>query len=324
MALHPNLNSLAYFEAVARLGRVTVAAAELGVSPAAVSQQLKTIEEQYGVRLFQRDKRRLALTLDGEILFQTATSALQLIRGAQAVIQRQHDTHNLTIRVSPTFGVRWLSNRIKRFLDGNPDWGLHVDAAPDFTNFETETVDLDLRYGTGAWDGLYAECIIKDLVMPMCSPGYLAELRAEGGTPAEQLSRARLIRCVKALYQWDLWLPRNGVERALDMRQLRFDRSSMVIDLARQGGGVILESMTLTMDDLHRGTLVPFSEYFPAVEFPAYWIVCPVRHTSRRKVRLFTEWIRSEAQENDRQARSLLSAYGCTYRPVEEMELVLG
>ncbi|MBR3371295.1 MAG: LysR family transcriptional regulator [Rhodobacteraceae bacterium] len=324
MALHPNLNSLAYFEAVARLGRVTLAATELGVSSAAISQQLKALEEQYGVLLFRRENRRLTLTLDGEMLFQATTSALQMIRGAQATIRRQHNSHNLTLRVSPTFGVRWLSMRLKRFIDANPDWGLHVDAAPDFTNFETEVVDLDLRYGTGAWDGLYSECIIRDLVLPMCSPDYLAELQATGGTPAEQLARARIIRCVKSLYQWDIWLARHGIDRPEEKRQLRFDRSSMVIDLARQGGGVILESMTLAFEDLKRGTLVPFSPVFQAVEFPAYWIVCPLRHTNRRIVRLFSDWVREEGRAHDTQAQAILAAYGCTHRPVEEMELILG
>ncbi|MCH4813762.1 LysR substrate-binding domain-containing protein [Oceaniovalibus sp. ACAM 378] len=324
MALNPNLNSLAYFEAVARLGRVTLAATELGVSSAAISQQIKALEGQYGVMLFRRVNRRLTLTLNGEMLFQATTSALQLIRGAQATIREQHDTYNLKLRVSPTFGVHWLSNRLKRFIDTHPDWGLRVDATPDFTNFETEVVDLDLRYGTGAWNDLYSECIIHDLVMPLCSPDYLAQLQAGGGTTAEQLGRARIIRCMKALYQWEIWMVRHGVEHVEKLPKLRFDRSSMVIDLARQGAGVILESMTLALDDLKRGTLVPFSPVFPAVQFPAYWIVCPPRHTNRRIVRLFSEWVREEAREHEEQAQAILAAYGCTHRPVEEMELVLG
>lgn len=139
---------------------------------------------------------------------------------------------------------------------------MRVDAAPDFTNFDTEMVDLDLRYGPGTWDGLFAECVISDLILPMCSPGYLEEIRSTGSTSQEQLARATTIRCVKSLYQWELWLVRHGIERAEEKRQLRFDRLSMVIDLARQGGGVILESMTLTVDDLKRGTLVPFSPVF--------------------------------------------------------------
>lgn len=322
MAAPVNLNSLTYFEAVARLGRVSYAAEELGVSSAAVSQQLRLLQEQYGVLLFRSEKRRLTLTQDGEMLFQATTNALRLIRGASDAILRQRGNQSLMIRVSPTFGVRWLSGRIGGFLDCCPEWDIRVDAAPEFSNFMTETVDVDIRYGLGAWDGLYCECIIRDLVLPMCSPDYLASL--QGGSPLEMLSHARLIRCVKAMYQWDFWLARHGVEAPLEDRQLRFDRSSMVIDLARQGQGVILESTTLAMDDLEKGTLVPLSSLFPAVEFPAYWIVCPLRHTSRRVVRLFSEWIKKEGREHDDRARALLTSYDCKIRPLEEDDFILG
>ncbi len=321
MALNPNLNSLAYFEAVARLGKITLAATELGVSSAAISQQLRALEEQYGVMLFRRENRRLTLTLDGEMLFQATSSALQMIRGAQATIRRQRNTYEFSIRVSPTFGVRWLSSRLKDFIDAHPDWNMRIDAAPDFTNFDTEMVDLDLRYGPGTWDGLHAECFISDLILPMCSPSYLEEMKSRGATAQEQLAQATTIRCVKSLYQWELWLARHGIERAEEKRQLRFERSSMVIDLARQGGGVILESMTLAAKELKRGTLVPFSPSFPAVQLPTYWIVCPHRHTNRRIVRTFTEWLRNEARHHEAQVQAILAGYGCSYRPIEEMEL---
>ena len=110
-----NLKATEYFEAVARLGTVTKAAEELGVSPSAVSQQIRLLEAQFGVKLFRREKRRLRLTLDGDRLFQTTTQAFGALRNARNAIARQRDTRSLTIRVSPSFGVRWLGPRIAGF-----------------------------------------------------------------------------------------------------------------------------------------------------------------------------------------------------------------
>lgn len=320
MPINPNLNSLAYFEAVARTGRVSLAAAELGVSAAAVSQQLKQLEEQWGVRLFRRDNRRLTLTIDGEMLFQATTTAFRMIRGARSTVLRQHNSRQLNIRSSPSFAVRWLTPRLKNFLDANPDWGVRVDATPDFSNFETEVVDLDLRYGSGTWEKLHTECIITDFVLPMCSPQYRDKMRAFSDEPGLQLSRARLIHSVKALYQWDVWLLVNGLDPPTEQAPLRFDRSSMAIQLARDGAGVVLDSATLAQEDLERGSLVPFSTAFDVVEFPAYWIVCPGRHMTRRPVRLFTDWIRKEGAKFDQSARSLLETLKCTIRPTREEE----
>ncbi|YBV93982.1 LysR substrate-binding domain-containing protein (plasmid) [Phyllobacteriaceae bacterium JZ32] len=320
MPINPNLNTLAYFEAVARTGRVSLAAAELGVSTAAVSQQLKQLEEQWGVRLFRRNNRRLALTIDGEMLFQTTTMAFRMIRGARSAVLRQHNSRQLNIRSSPSFAVRWLTPRLKGFLDANPEWGVRVDATPEFSNFETEVVDLDLRYGSGNWEKLHTECIINDFVLPMCSPSYRDKLHAFSENPILQLSQARLIHSVKALYQWDVWLLVHGIDTPTEQAPLRFDRSSMAIQLARDGAGVVLDSATLAQEDLERGTLVPLSTTFEVVEFPAYWIVCPNRHTNRRPVRLFTDWIRDEGAKFDQFARSLLVNLGCSLRIAREGE----
>ncbi|WJS85127.1 LysR substrate-binding domain-containing protein [Paracoccus sp. TOH] len=314
MPLNPNLNSLAYFEAVARTGRVTLAAAELGVSTAAVSQQLKQLEEQWGVRLFRRQDRRLTLTLDGEMLFQTTTAAFRMIRGARSAVLRQRDSRQLNLRSSPSFAVRWLTPRLKHFLELNPEWGVRVDASPDFSDFETEIMDLDLRYGSGNWAGLHAECVIRDYVLPMCSPAYRDMLAAAEADPVRQLAQARLIHSVKALYQWDVWLAVHGIEAPDQQAPLRFDRSSMAIQLALDGMGIVLESVTLALDELQSGALVPLSTDFAAVEFPAYWAVCPDRHLNRRIVRLFLDWLREAAAGFQEVAQQRLTGLGCPIR----------
>lgn len=317
-----SIKATEYFEAVARLGTVTKAAKEIGVSPSAVSQQLRLLEEQVGVKLFRREKRRLVLTLDGDRLFQTATQAFGAIRNARGAISRQREARNLIVRVSPSFGVRWLGPRIADFAEANPDWNIRVDATPDFTAFETEAVDADLRYGLGGWTGLSVNCLMHDLVLPMCSPEYLEKLRTVSPDPAEQIRAARLIDSVKALYRWDLWLASNRLDVSHLEYPYRFDRSSMSIELAKQSGGITLDSVTLCLPELQRGELVPLSPDFDVIDFPAYWFVCPPRHFNRRIVSRFSEWLQSRAAEHEATARALLTDLGCRFRPETGQDLI--
>ncbi len=309
-----NIKSTEYFEAVARLGSVAKAGVELGVSPSAVSQQISLLESQFGVKLFRREKNKLILTLDGDRLFQTTTHAFAAIRNARNAISRQRDVRSLTIRVSPSFGVRWLGPRINAFLTANPEWNIRIDATPDFSSFETEPVDFDLRYGLGGWAGLTERCFMHDFVLPLCSPGYLKELQVFSPDPAEQLQKARLIDSVKTIFRWDLWLASNSIEIADLQYPLRFDRSSMSIELAKQGGGLVLDSVTLCLPDIIAGHLVPFSPDFKVIDFPAYWFVCPPRHFNRRIVTRFVDWLEKESSIHQDLARETLVNHGCRFK----------
>ena len=317
-----NLKATEYFEAVARLGKVTKAAEELGVSPSAVSQQIRLLETQFGVRLFRREKQRLMLTLDGDRLYQTTTQAFRALRNARSAIIRERGVRMLTLRVSPSFGVRWLGPRIAAFMAEHPDWNVRVDATPDYTAFETEAVDFDLRYGLGGWVGLSEQCFLHDLVMPMCSPAYLADLRSRLPDPTEALRGARLIDSAKTLYRWDLWLASNRIEVPDLVYPIRFDRSSMAIELAKQGGGLALDSVTLCLPELRRGELVPFCPDFPVIDFPAYWFVCPPRHLNRRIVARFAAWLQRASAAHEAEARDLLDRLGCTFRSESGPDLI--
>lgn len=316
-----NLKATEHFEAVARLGTVTRAAEELGVTPSAVSQQIRLLENQFKVKLFRREKKRLVLTLDGDRLFQTTTQAFSAIRNARNAIARQRDVRSLTLRVSPSFGVRWLGPRIAEFSQTNPEWNIRVDATPDFTAFDTEAVDLDLRYGLGGWSGLTVKKTMHDLVLPLCSPDYLEKLQQISDDPLEQLAAANLIDSVKTLFRWDLWLASNGINLPEISYPFRFDRSSMSLALAKQGGGLALDSVNLCLPELERGELVPFTTQFPVIDFPAYWLVCPPQHFNRRVVSIFSEWLSATADEHETQARQYLEDLGCTFRPESGPEL---
>lgn len=309
-----NLKSIEHFEAVARLGSVTKAAEELGVSPSAVSQQIRALEMQLGVHLFRREKRRLILTLDGDRFFQTATHAFSSLRNARSAISRQHDVRNLAFRASPSFGDRWLGPKIAEFAEQNPEWNIRIDATPEFTSFETEAFDFDLRYGLGDWTGLTVQCVTNDLVMPTCSPIYLDKLRSHSHDITDQLMNARLIDSAKTIFRWDLWLASNRIRLPDLIYPFRFDRSSMSIEMAKQGGGLALDSVTLCLPELLRGELVPFAPEIPVIEFPAYWFVCPPRHFNRRIVRRFYDWLTKASHIHQQQAKQFLQESGCTFK----------
>lgn len=314
MTRNLNLNAFLYFESVARRGTLTRAAEELSVSPSAVSQQVKQLEQHLGVKLFRRDGRVLSLTLEGEQLFQTSGTALRMLRVARDGLGRTHETRRLSLRVSPSFGVRWLGPRLADFVARHPDWDLRVDAAPDPTDFDREIMDFDIRYGTGLWTGFHMQPVVRDHVLPLASPAYLADLRGQG---AAVLNEARLIDSSRAICKWDFWLYRNGIETAANRKTILMDRSNMALQLALDGAGVVLESLALAAGDVAEGRLVPVLPEFPLLSFPAYWLVCPQRYLSRRAVRLFLTWITQQAEAHEAQIAQIARDHGLTTQEID-------
>ncbi|WP_420550989.1 LysR family transcriptional regulator [Litorivicinus lipolyticus] len=300
MSRDPSLNAMVYFESVARTGRVAKAAEQLGVSPSAVSQQIKHLENLLGVALFRRDKRELSLTLEGEQMFTAASSAFTTLDAARRRITRQRERQQLIARVSPSFGVRWLGQRLVGFIDAHPDWDLRIDATADPTNFDREVVDLDLRYGHGQWPGLVNQCVIQDSVFPMCSPDYLARTAVD---------EARYIDSTQAAIQWDRWWAEQSMTPTGDYGALRFERSSMAIQQAVNGVGVVLESATLAWDELSDARLVPWAPEQGALRFPAYWAVCPPGHANRRLLRAFIDWVQAEGTAHESAIQAYLLAH---------------
>lgn len=317
MALTPNLNAYLYFEAVARRGTITHAAEELSISPSAVSQQVKLLEQRLGVKLFRRDGRLLSLTLEGEQLFQVSTTALRMLRDTGRHLGKTRETHRLNLRVTPSFGVRWLAPRLAGFVAEHPDWDLRVDAAPDPTNFEREVMDLDIRYGNGDWQGLHARPVLHDHVLPLCSPGYLSGLKASDD-PGALLDQARLIDSARALCQWDFWLYHNGIETSSNRKSILMDRSSIALQLALDGAGIVLESLALALPEVANGRLVPVLPKLPVLTFPSYWTICPARYLNRRAVHLFLDWLDGEVDDHSAQVSHVLTMHDLS---VEELKL---
>ena len=263
-----------------------------------------------GVLLFRRVKRRLVLTEQGERLYQSATEALGLLRNAQARVSRKREHRSLRIRVAASFGVRWLGPLVTDFISENPGIELHVDATSELTDFEKENVDLEIRYGMRAPIGLHARALVVERVLPLCSPKIAAAAR-ETGVQAV-LERTRLIHTVKAAISWNEWLAENNLENVDASHGLKFDRSSMSLQAACDGAGVVLETATLALNELRSGALVPLAPELGSLTFPTYWLTCPPRHLNRRGVIVFDAWIDKKADAHELEKSRLLESLGAS------------
>jgi len=324
MAKFLNLNAHLYFETVARRGTVTRAAEELSVSPSAVSQQLKQLEQQLGIKLFRRDGRLLSLTLEGEQLYQSSSTALRMLREARQNLGRTKANRRLNLRVTPSFGVRWLGPRMADFVATHPEWDLSVDAAPDPTDFDREVMDLDIRYGLGGWERFHTQSVLRDQVLPLCSPEYRATL-PDSASVAEVLDSARFIDSARALCQWDNWLLRNELTTVANRKTILMDRSTMALQLALDGSGVVLESLALAAGEVAAGRLVPLCPSVPVISFPAYWVICPARNLNRRAVRLFLNWLDQQREAHEDETARIAKDHGLEILDIDgATELTVG
>jgi LysR family glycine cleavage system transcriptional activator len=239
-----------------------------------------------------------------------------MLRDANRHLGKTRETHRLNLRVTPSFGVRWLGPRLADFVARHPDWDLRIDAAPDPTDFEREVMDLDIRYGTGDWHGLHARAVVHDHVLPLCSPAYLESLNTLDD-PAGMLDQARLIDSARAICQWDFWLMHNGIETRGNTKSILMDRSSMALQLALDGAGIVLESLALALPEVTEGRLVPVVPEVPILTFPSYWAICPARFLKRRPVSLFLDWLDAEVSVHTAQIETVLDQHGLTVEAID-------
>src|SRR5438876_6612537 len=173
----PQLNALKAFEAAARHVSFTRAAEELCVTQGAVSHQVKALEDELGIKLFNRERQRLVITEAGREYLVVVRDALDRIAlGTERLVQRQ-SSGLLTISTSPDFAAKWLVHRLGRFTKAHPDIELRISATMHHVDFAREEVDLAVRHGDGSWTGLHVERLCVEELFPVCSPKLLAGRR---------------------------------------------------------------------------------------------------------------------------------------------------
>lgn len=282
--------AISVFHAVARCGSISRAAADLHVTPSAVSQQIHSLETQLGTALVVKVGRNVALTEAGERYFQMIGREVDRVADATEWVRGFRSATALVVRASPTFSAKWLLPRLPGFIDAHPHIEVRLDGTTEATTFGRENVDLEIRHGQGDWPGLFVEPLAEEHFFPLCSP----RLAAPRSLAAGDLASFRLIQSVKSQIQWPDWF---GV--ALEgpperWRRVLFDRSHMAIDFAAEGGGIALESNLMAWREIAEGRLVCPVPDPPVLALSTQWIVCPHDHLKRGKNLAFLEWIRGE------------------------------
>ena len=288
----PPLTALRAFEAAGRHLSFTKAADELHVTQAAVSHQVKSLEEYLGLKLFRRLNRTLLLTDAGQLYLPPLTDAFECIDRATHRLRRQLGRARLTVSVLPSFAAGWLVPRLGRFRQRCPDVDLRIDPTAALTDFRRGDVDLGIRYGRGRYPGLRADWLMREEFYPVCSPRLL-----EGPVPLRDpadLVHHTLLHD-EATVDWRTWLLAAGVEGVDAGRGITVTDSSMLLRAAIAGQGVALARSVLAADEIASGRLVrPFDVDVPA-EF-AYYLAYPEESAGRTDVAAFREWILEEAR----------------------------
>ncbi len=297
----PPLNALKAFEAAARHESFTRAAEELCVTQGAVSHQVKALEVELAVKLFNRERQRLIITEAGRDYLTVVRDALDRIAiGTERLLQRQ-SAGVLTISTSPDFAAKWLVHRLGHFAEAHSGIDLRVSATLHHVDFAREEVDLAVRHGDGNWPGLETVRLSAEQLFAVCSPKLLSG-RRRLGRPADILKFPLIHLDSRA--DWTNWLQGTGITDAEVIHGPVLNRASMVIDAAINGQGVALARTTLAAWDIINGRLVrPFPESIPVSR--TYWIVCPKATAALPKIMTFRDWLLAEAARDLRQLRRL-------------------
>ncbi len=283
----PPLNSLRAFEAAARHLNFTRAASELFVTQAAISHQVKALEEYLGHRLFERRPRNLTLTSQGAALLPVLVDAFDDISSAVTSLKVERVGAALNVRLAPSFAAKWLSPRLRQFWNKHPEIDLCLFHAHNPVDFEKEDIDLAVTYGRGDWSGVESTPIIKLDFFPVASPAWVAN-NPELKDP-EQLLNAPLLHDASP-YAWNEWLRQAGVKGINNKRGTTIDDTNVLIQAAIDGQGVALGSTPFVQDHLESGRLVVVFDQVLMTDH-AYHIVCPKRNLNRPEVRAFKDWL---------------------------------
>lgn len=287
----PPLGALRAFEAAARHLNFTVAAAELFVTQAAISHQVRQLEEWLGLRLFERRGHALTITEAGRRYLADITVALDRIAAATARVQ-QGIEGPLRITVLPSFAACWLVPRLDAFRAEHPEIELRLTTSTRLWDGIDDRFDVGIRLGLGRWPGFSAELIARESLSPVCAPSVAA-----GSPPLREpadLRHARLLHDVPR-DAWRMWCERAGLTDIDVDAGLAFDDASLVLQAALQGQGVALGRLTLAERDLREGRLVqPFDLAVP--NDYSYWLVYPHAKAERAEVTAFRAWLLAQAE----------------------------
>lgn len=295
------LNALRAFEASARHQSFSAAAAELNVTPAAVGQLVRTLEDSLGTPLFHRSsggRARLVATEVAERALPDIRAGFDRLSIGFARLKEASPNGVLTVTVSPAFAAKWLLPRIDRFQAAWPDTDVRLDTNLKPVDFVAQRIDIGVRYGGGSWAGLVAEKLMDEEIYPVCSPELLRQkrrLRSPADLAKETLIHDLSVDSHEGFASWDAWLEKAGATTVTTERGMRINNSAAVLQAAIDGHGIALARSVMARDDLAAARLV---RLFPEVKFAsalAYYVVYRPESAGQPRLAAFRDWLFSEA-----------------------------
>ncbi|MBZ9806642.1 MULTISPECIES: transcriptional regulator GcvA [unclassified Mesorhizobium] len=297
--LVPGTRALRTLEAAARHLNFTRAADELGLTPAAVSHQIKEIEDQLGIVLFTRSSRSIRLTEAGTVLFEASADALDLLGKAVSRAQKMtRGTTLLKVTLDAQFATKWLMRRVEDFRKKHEGIELRFDIAYGLRDFDLDDVDVGIRFGAGRYPGLCAHRLFDNVIIPVCSPSLLASgppLREPRDLFHHTLAHIEWARQGVTWPNWRMWMAAAGVDDFDDSRTIVFGTSADAVQAAMEGSAVALADFAMVANDLSEGRLVrPFELGIKVAPEFAYFLVYPKELVNDPRIIAFRTWILEE------------------------------
>lgn len=283
------------------------------MTPAALSYQIKNLEEHLEVRLFRRLNRTIELTEAGEALRPGVEEGFAAFQEAVASLARLTGDATLTVTAGPAFTAKWLAPRMFRFAEAHPRIELRFVASLKVLDFDRDQVDVAIRFGTGNHPGCFEEVLIEDWVKPHCAPEIAREIDRPADFLRFQLIHDDSLRLAtdrgtqEGIPTWAAWFLKMGVE-ADTGHGIRFSNADHAIDAASEGAGIVLGRCSLLERDVQRGRLAaPFPEALDTGR--QFRFVCPAGRETEPRIAAFLDWLRIEtgSLREKRRAANLLS-----------------
>lgn len=290
----PPLTSLRAFEAAGRHLSFTKAAAELTVTQAAISHQVKALEEHLDVALFLRLPRQLELTKAGKILLPVVRNSFDRIGESVARLNSEVSSKALTIRLAPSIAAKWLSPRLDDFRRLHPDIDLSLNLGNEPADFRRQPIDIAITYGKGDWKGVVSEHLLSIDFYPVCSP---AIMQGDNRLSTPSDLRHHMLLHDTNHQPWSDWLDLAGASDVDPNHGTVVDDTNVLIQATMDGLGVALGSTLFVADRLASGKLVKPFETTLQSDY-AYYVVCPKTHLKKPEVAQFKSWLMEQSKES--------------------------
>jgi LysR family transcriptional regulator, glycine cleavage system transcriptional activator len=297
-----NLNSLRIAESAARNGSFVLAAEEQMITPSAVSQRIKSLEEQLRFKIFDRKNNSIQITPEGEFFILQVKEALDRILSASQRSSRRDKELTLNIRSLPTFTMRWLLPRLSGFQRKFPNIYISLSNSYNMVDFATEDIDLSIWYGNGTFSDVDHIPLFREDLTPVCSPGYWSWVKQEYGVSepsTDALRQCTLINSGTCVLNWKSWLDFVGAPDIYDEApKIELDSCMLTFEAAAAGVGVAVANRAYVFEDLKSGKLIaPFQVQHPNRN--GWYLLNAKDNTLHAPSVAFKRWISRESEKSE-------------------------